>query len=256
MADRAEANLLAKANGPIYSPDHYHSMESFLRDFLLSFCPAKVRQRWRPNSQLTVLRAAMLGGAAQLVLATLGLIVLFKHYIIARFQQIAPHMDGVNSTGEAVITVLVVFEFLFNPLSLFLMYLAFEGAVRFIGSLITAEIVPSLLVVLFFKLSASLSRSIRRQRMGPPAEDAVERLPDGRIRIASGVVKTGWNSSVTIGIDGKWFEVEREEHAQPPRPYVYFLRPAPPGKVLRGYQEYHAALPETIAMNTPDADLA
>jgi len=47
--------------------------------------------------------------------------------------------------------------------------------------------------------------------------------------------------------------VEREEHAQPPRPYVYFLRPAPPGKVLRGYQEYHAALPETIAMNSSDA---
>jgi hypothetical protein len=256
MADRAEANLLAKANGPIYSPDHYHSMESFLRDFLLSFCPAKVRQRWRPNSQLTVLRAAMLGGAAQLVLATLGLIVLFKHYIIARFQQIAPHMDGVNSTGEAVITVLVVFEFLFNPLSLFLMYLAFEGAVRFIGSLITAEIVPSLLVLAFFKLSDSTSRLIRRQRMGPQVADAVEHLPGDQIRISSAAVKTGWNSSITIGINGKWFEVEREEYAQSPRPHVYFLRPAPPGKILRGYQEYHAALQETIAMNSSDADLA
>ena len=50
--------------------------------------------------------------------------------------------------------------------------------------------------------------------------------------------KTGWNSSITIGIDGQWFEMEREEHAQPPRPYVYVLRPAPPGKILRGYQEY------------------
>jgi hypothetical protein len=240
----------------MYSPDHHYFMESFLRDFLLSFCPAKIRQALRPSSQLTVLRAGMLGGAAQLVLATLVLIVQFKHYIIARFQQIAPHMDGVNSTGEAVVTVLVVFEFLFHPLSFFLLYLAFEGAVRFIGSLVTAEIVPSLLVFVFFKLSDSISRSIRRQRMGPPAEDALERLPDDRIRISSAAVKTGWNSSVTIGIDGKWFEVEREEHDQPPRPYIYFLRPAPPGKIMRGYQEYHAAPPETIAMKTPDADLA
>jgi len=198
----------------------------------------------------------MLGGAAQLVLATFVLIVQFKHYIIARFQQIAPHMDGVNSTGEAIVTVLVVFEFLFHPLSFFLLYLAFEGAVRFIGSLITAEIVPSLLVLAFFKLSDSISRSIRRQRMGPPVEDAVERLPGDRLRISSAEPKAGWSSSITIGINGRWFEVEREEHAQPPRPCVYFLRPAPPGKILRGYQEYHAAALETVAMNMPDADPA
>lgn len=91
--------------------------------------------------------------------------------------------------------------------------------------------------------------------MDPPVEDAVERLPASRIRIASSAVKAGWNASVTIGIDGEWFEVEREAHAQPPRPYVYFLRPAPPGKILRGYQEYHAAPLETVGMKMPDADL-
>jgi hypothetical protein len=230
-------------------------MQSFLRDFLLSFCPAKVRQTWRPGSQLTVLRFAMWGGAAQFALTTSVLILEFKHYFILRSQQIAPHMEGVNSTGEAVVTVLVVFEFLFQPLSFFLAYLALEGAVRFIGSLITSEIVPSLLVFLFFKISASTSRSISRQRSGPPVEDAVDLLPYDRIRIASAAVKAGWNSSVTIGIDGRWFEVEREERAQPPRPYVYFLRPAPPGKILRGYQEYHAAPLETISMKATDSGL-
>jgi hypothetical protein len=164
-------------------------------------------------------------------------------------------MDGMNSTGEAVVTILVMFEFLFHPLSFFLLYLAFEGAVRFIGSLVTAEIVPSLLILAFFKLSDSISRSITRQRIGPPLEDAVERLPGDRIRISSAEPKSGWNSSVTIGIDGQWFEVEREEHAQPPRPYIYFLRPAPPGKILRGYQEYHATPMETAGMKMPDADL-
>jgi len=230
-------------------------MQSFLRDFLLSFCPAKVRQTWRPGSQLTLLRFAMWGGAAQFLLISFALIVEFKHFFILRSQQIAPHMDGVNSTGEAVVTVLVVFEFLLHPLSFFLAYLAFEGAIRFIGSLITSDIVPSLLVFLFFKISASTSRSISRQRRGPLVEDAVQRLSDDRIRIASAAVKAGWNSSVTIGIDGRWFEVEREERAQPPRPYVYFLRPAPPGKILRGYREYHAAALETIGMKTPDSGL-
>lgn len=163
-------------------------------------------------------------------------------------------MGGVNSTGEAVVTALVVLEFLFQPLSFFLLYLALEGAVRFLGSLVTDEIVPSLLVFLFFKISDSTSRSVRRRRQDPAVADAVEWLANGRIRIASGSAKTGWNSSITIGIDGKWFEIEREEHGQPPRSWAYVLRPASPGKILRGYQEYEAAAPQAVRTNTPDAE--
>ena len=196
----------------------------------------------------------MCSGAAQFLLVTLVLIAQFKNYFIARSHQMAPHMDGVNSTGEAVVTVLAVLEFLFQPLSFFLLYLALEGAVRFLGSLVTAEIVPSLLVFLFCKISDSTSRSIRRQRQGPAAADAVEWLPNGRIRIASASAKAGWTSSITIGIDGKWFEIEREEHGQPPRSYMYVLRPASPGKILRGYQEYEAAAPEVVGMKTPNAE--
>jgi len=228
-------------------------MQSILRDFLLSFCPAKVRQAWRPSSQLTVLRAAMCSGAAQFLLVTLVLIAQFKSYFIARSHQIAPHMDGVNSTGEAVVTALILLEFLFQPLSFFLLYLALEGAVRFLGSLVTDEIVPSLLVFLFFKITDSTSRSVRRRRQGPSVTDAVEWLPKGRIRIASASAKTGLNSSITIGIDGTWFEIEREEHGQPPRSYRYVLRPASPGKILRGYQEYEAVAPHVVATNTQDA---
>jgi len=136
---------------------------------------------------------------------------------------------------------MVAFEFLFHPLSLFLLYLAMEGAVRFLGGIITAETVPSLLVFLFFKISDSTSQSISRRRNGPPVADAIERLADGRIRIASATLKAGWNTSVTIGIDGQWFEVEREEQAHLPHSYAYVLRPSPPGKILRGYHEYDAA---------------
>jgi hypothetical protein len=230
-------------------------MQTILRDFLLSFCPANVRQARRPSSQLTLLRAAMWCGAAQFLLTALVLIVQFKHFFIARSQQMAPHMGGVNSTGEAVITNLFALEFIFHPLSFFLLYIAFEGAVRFIGSLVNGEIVPSLLIFLFFKISDSTARSISRRRLRAPVADVLERLPDGRMRIASATLKGGWNTSVTIGINGRWFEVEQEEHAQPPRPYIYVLRSAPPGKILRGYQEYPAPALETVAMKTPDADL-
>jgi hypothetical protein len=216
-------------------------MPTILRDFLLSFCPAKVRQAWRPSSSLTVLRAAMWGGAAQFLLIALVLIVQLKVYFVAQSQQLAPRLQGSNETGQAIITVMVVLEFLLHPLSLILLYLAVEGAVRFIGGLVTDEAVPSLVVCLMFKISDSMSATLIRRRNGLPVADLLVRLPDNRIRIASATPKSGWNSSVTIGIDGQWFEVEREEQSKPPHLYVYLLRPVPPGKILRGYQEYPAA---------------
>ncbi|HWS17996.1 MAG TPA: hypothetical protein VN223_08270 [Candidatus Elarobacter sp.] len=178
---------------------------------------------------------------AQFLLIALVLIFELKEYFIAGAHQLAPHIAGSNETGQAIITVMVAIEFLFHPLSLFFLYLALEGAVRFLGSLITAEIVPSLLVFLFFKISSSASRSIRRRSSGPLLADALDLLPDGRIRIASASLKAGWNASITIGIDGQWFELECEQQAQPPRSVIYVLRPSPAGKILRGYQEYDKA---------------
>jgi hypothetical protein len=113
--------------------------------------------------------------------------------------------------------------------------------VRFAGGLITGEIVPNLLVSLYFKTTDSASRSLARRGSASPVADIADRLADGRIRICSASRKTGWNSSITVGIGGQWFEVESEEQASPPRTFVYILRPASPGKVLRGYQEYDAA---------------
>lgn len=214
------------------------SMPTLLRDFLLSFCPARIRQSWPPYSQLTALRAAIWSGAVQFLLIGLLLTNQFKDYFVARAHQFSPHLGGTNTTGQSIIVIMVAFEFLFRPLSLFLLYLAMEGGLRFLGGVIHAEIIPSLLVSLLFKISGSTSKFISRRSNGPPIADFLCRLPDHRIKIASAISKAGWNASVTIGIDGEWFELEREEQAGSPRAHVYFLRPAPPGKILRGYQEY------------------
>lgn len=229
-------------------------MHSILRDFLLSFCPAAIRRRLRPGSQLTVLRSATWGGLAQVLLAAFILVVRLKNHFVLRAQQLGPHIAGSNETGQAIIAAIVVLDFLIHPLSLLLLYLAIEGFVRFAGGLITGEIVPNLLASLYFKTADSVSRSSARRRSPPPVPDIAERLADGRIRICSAIQKAGWNSSVTIGIGGQWFEVESEAQAPPPRAFTYVLRPASPGKVLRGYQKYDAATLETVAMKMPAAE--
>ena len=227
-------------------------MHSILRDFLLSFCPAGTRGRHRPGSQLTVLRSATWGGLAQLLLAALFLIVRLKRHFVLRTQQFGPHMAGSNETGQAMVALIVFLDFLIHPLSLLLLYLAIEGLVRFAGGIITGETVPNLLVSLYFKTADSMSRSLARRRSAAPVADIADRLADGRIRISSASQKTGWNSSITVGIGGQWFEVESEEQAPPPRTFMYVLRPASPGKVLRGYQEYDAASLDTTKVADTD----
>ena len=227
-------------------------MHSILRDFLLSFCPTGTRRRHRPGSQLTVLRSATWGGLAQLLLAALFLIVRLKRHFVLRAQQFGPHMAGSNETGQAIVALIVFLDFLIHPLSLLLLYLAIEGLVRFAGGIITGETVPNLLVSLYFKTANSTSRSLARRRGAAPVADIADRLADGRIRISSASQKTGWNSSITVGIGEQWFEVESEEQAPPPRTFMYVLRPASPGKILRGYQEYDPASLDTTKVADTD----
>ena len=132
-------------------------------------------------------------------------------------------------------------DYLLHPFSLFLLYLTIEGFIRFVGGLITGEVVPSLAVSLLFKAFNSFSRARDRRQSVLLPVDLLENLPEGRIRIASAGTKAGWNTSTTIGLNGQWFEIEREESGMPPRAFIYILRPAPPGKILRRYEVYDFA---------------
>ncbi len=161
--------------------------------------------------------------------------------MVRRAQQLAPQVGGQGEAIQAGITVVVFLEFLLHPLALLLLYLAIEGFLRFMTGLVSGEVLPSFLVFFAFK-AAKLQHQRRERRENTNlVPDSLENLPDGRIRIASARAKTNWNASITIGLGGAWFEVESTEHGASPRIYVYCLRPAPQGKILRGYEEYDLA---------------
>lgn len=225
-------------------------MQSLLRDLLLSYCPAAFRQRARPASTLTLLGSATWSGLAQFLLAGFIFLVRLKAYFVLRAQQLAPYIAGKSDAVQAGATVVVALEYLIHPLGFFLLYLTIEGMLRFVGGLFAGEIVPNLLVYLGFKTAGSWSRRREQRRAGPPLPDTLEHLADGCIRIASSASKTGWNASITIAIQGQWMEVARVEHGSEPRSFVYILQPAPPGKILRGYQEYDAA--SALLKEAPD----
>lgn len=138
--------------------------------------------------------------------------------------------------------MVVLLEFLIHPLPALCLYLSVEGFVRFLAGLTAGEVVPSFPVVLVFKIKAFAGRLDRKKQEEPPVPDTLENLYDGCLRIASARAKANWNATITISVDGQWFEVECvEATGASPRIHVYYLRPAPLGKILRGYEEYDAA---------------
>jgi len=165
-------------------------------------------------------------------------LVRLKAYFVTRAQQLAPYIAGKSDAVQAGAAVVVTLEYLIHPLGFFLLYMTMEGLIRFVGGLFADEVVPNLLVSLGFRTADSISRLQERRRAAPPLPDTLDHLPDGCVRITSSAAKDGWNASITIGLSGQWMEVEREEQGAAPRSFVYILRPAPRGKILRGYQEY------------------
>jgi hypothetical protein len=124
---------------------------------------------------------------------------------------------------------------------LFLLYLAGEGVIRFVGGVCVSELVPSLPVTIFFALRAKRDGRREQDRLRHLAviPDEVTMLEGGeKVRIATACHKPNWNAGITIGIGQEHYEVEGEEKGAPPRNYIYRLTRAPIGKIMRGYEEY------------------
>ncbi|MBZ5533345.1 MAG: hypothetical protein LAO20_18095 [Acidobacteriia bacterium] len=216
-------------------------MQSLLRDVLLSFCPERIRRDWRAESPPVVLRAAIWTGLLQFLLFAYLLAVRYWHFASGRTRLWAPQTAHASETVQSGVLIIITLEFFLYPLSFLLLYFCLEGAARFFTALIGSEVVPSLPVTLFFSARDRLRRRHETQRLSSLPPDIATQLPDGRWRIATAHARPSWsNPSLTIGIAGEHYELERMDRGPLPHPFIYFLRRAPVGKILRGYEEYDA----------------
>src|ERR1700682_470203 len=216
-------------------------MVELLWDIALAFCPAAVRSTHRPHSTSRVLIVATLTGFLQTFLCSWWLFSGYRALLALRLAKYGNVLEHGNETTQAWFLVVFFIEYvLFHPLALFLLYMALEGSGRFIGGRCFSEVGARLPVVLAFKATALIRRTQTQRKLKPLAAipDAFEVLADGeRLRIAAALAKPNWTANLTIGIHGEWYELEREETGSPPRVYVYVLRRAPIGKILRAFEE-------------------
>jgi hypothetical protein len=220
-------------------------MLEWLHDIALAFCPASVRAMHRPHSSLHVLWAAMLTGPLQTFVFSRWLLHNYLAFLADRSRLYGHALQQQNETTQAWFFVVFALEYLlFHPMAWLLVYLSLEGFVRFAGALCASEVIPSLPVLLAFKLKSGFDK--RDARRHAPSQvalpDLLEVMAGGeRMRVAASHPKERWNSSLTVGIGGECYELESQERGSSLRPYVYLLRRAPIGKAFRGYEEYDLA---------------
>jgi hypothetical protein len=215
------------------------AMVEFLRAIFLSFCPESVRRRSHSLYEPQLSRIAVVTGAVQAVLSMVLLGQGFFKYFFAQNQQWGYHLVGAHNAVQALGLYLIIAQYLLHPISIILAYLVLEGGIRIFAALLVNELIPSLPVVIFFKLLA-----LTRRQKTVALRDAVDvQKRYGVIMISSAAPKDTWTGSLVLAIKGPgiqegWYELERKYLGSPPRPYVYIFHPAPSAKILRGYEEY------------------
>ncbi len=213
-----------------------------------SLLPRSYRGRYLNDANVDIKRGAVLSGAAEFFLTSVALWFRYPVFIHRRMAESASAVAarygsdklvaGFSDLGSGVLGLV---EYLLQPLSLLLIYFLLEAVVRLFAAVVSDEIVPSLPLQAVAWLHGA---GARRQEitLGVRVIDLVqpgdEREYD--LRIASCRPKD-WDQLLTISYNDQLYELSRELSGAPPRRFVYLLRKAPAGKVIRGLRHYDPA---------------
>ena len=130
-------------------------------------------------------------------------------------------------------------EYMFQPLTLVLVFFTFEGLIRGIAAFINGEVIPTTPLLGLAWFHGLGERRAREAALGPLVEDKVTPMetPAGGLRIESCRPKL-WSELTTISYDDRLFEIDTIGEQGLPRRFVYVLRPAAPHKLVRGLHHY------------------
>lgn len=216
----------------------------FIAGTFLALLPAPWRRRV-PDIDLE--RSALAGSIALTVLCLGLLIFRYIFFYQERAAEIAAALvaGGVfEELGDKRVQygmgTVILLEYVFQPLTLLLIYFAIESAGRLVAAFVTGEVVPTLPLQAIEWTRQTVKGERAKRDLGLPIVDLVEVGPGGEwdLRIASCRQRPNWNNLMTVSYQEQLYEVVREERAAKPRRWVYLLRKKPEGKVVRGLHVY------------------
>jgi hypothetical protein len=212
---------------------------NFFRGIMYSALPKSYWRSWRPSSTMDFERSAIVSGLLECFIALCLLILGYWHFLIVRTHQLRAASDTNEGTQLYMMAVLTL-EYVFHPLSLIALCLAGEGALRSWAAFFTDDVVPSIPLRLAVFLRDRRQAKRREESFGPDLIDLVERYPDEEncLRICSTRPKEGWRPSISVAVQGEFYEVSRVQNGPGPRPFVYMLRKLPMNAIIRGAYRY------------------
>ncbi|MGA2609478.1 MAG: hypothetical protein ABSH01_18715 [Terriglobia bacterium] len=220
----------------------------YLLGTMVSLLPKSYRSCWAWATSADFRRATILSGIIETVLCGVIYVSRYIYFIQYRTGTIADAAMKRGGGEEVLASMAAQFgmgfttlaEYVFSPLSLLLCYFALEGTLRAFSAALTEDTPGTLpLHVLGWSIER-VQRWRAEKALGPRVVDEVHRFTgiSYDLGIASCRPKK-WGRLLTIEFEGKFYELYEEKRGVPPRPYLYFLRENPKGKVIRGPHHYH-----------------
>ncbi len=221
-------------------------MIQFLLGLVVALLPERFRREWLPQWHGNLRTSAAGSGVAQTLTALGVLLARYPKFVNDQVAQIDVRViNGMAEKGGETavrgIGIILLAAYVLLPLSILLIYFAFEGVVRLVAAVTTGEVVGTLPLALVDMAGQKWNSYYAEKKLGPRVPDLVSLPTDGSgydLRIASCREKPGWNELMTISHNETLYEVAGYEGGEEPRRHVYLLRRAPLHKVVRGLHHY------------------
>lgn len=214
---------------------------NFASAIVFSLLPSEWRRTNRPESTGWFLRAASFSAFLEFGFCFF-LVRNFFSFLAYRAAQLNSLSNGaLRSSGEGTqlyFQFIISVEYFIHPLSIALLYLTLEGAVRLLSIFIARENLPSLLAVLGLKIAKPL---IIRQDNAKSIDDEVCFTPGSPyvLEISSSRPKPEWRNGMTLDYRGELFELaEINEQSSSKRPFKYRFTNKNPGTVIRQFVHF------------------
>ena len=221
-------------------------MPVILLSIFVSLLPRRYRGYWLGDGNVDVCKGAILSSVVEFVAPCAVLWARYPGFFRQRMAE-ASAAAAASHPGDKVIEGFTQFaygqyaaiEYIFQPLTLVLLYFVIEGAVRIFSAVGSDVVLPTLPLQIVAWAHDYAAERYEETKMGKRVADVVTPGVAGKydLKIESCRPKE-WNSLITIRYNGQLYELQSEETGQPPRGFVYLLRLIPDHKIVRGVHSY------------------
>ncbi len=221
-------------------------MLTLLISMLLSLLPARWRRGWGEAHAVDLERGALISGLLEAIGCLTAFCIRYIFFLDQRvgnmtMQVIAKNAETTldNTSIQFGMGFITMLDYMIRPVSLVLIYFTIEGVVRFAASIVSGEVVGTMPLHVTAWARARYQRGAAERALGPRVEDEVRSgKTEGELVILSCRPKDGWNHLMTVSYNDGLYEIAGEQTGGPPRRFIYFLRPKPEYKVVRGLHHY------------------